>query len=194
MKKKMEKGQAITEFVICMMGILFVFLGLLATSILAMENVRCVIDSRSEIDGDSAMGTTVGGGSKSPKPILEWSNGNDGIPFTGDDEPSGSMAFYPYIDLFNTQNHTLTSSGTEDSSPLVIHPLSLYQTGERGYTDSDRVNMTFLGAASLSGSTVTVSDPLSKRGLPELQQLLRWLSGNGSYSIEDTVFMPSRTE
>lgn len=192
MKKKMEKGQAITEFVICMMGILFVFLGLLATSILGMENVRCVIDSRSEIDVKSEMGTTFGG--ESPKPILEWSNGNDGIPFTADDEPSASMPFYPYIDLFNTQNHTLNSSGTEDGSPLDIHPLSLYQTGERGYTDSDRVNMTFLGAASLSGSTVTVSDPLSKRGLPELQQLLRWLSGNGIHSIEDTVFMPSRTE
>ena len=193
MKKRKEKGQAITEFVVCLMGILFVFLGLLATSILAMENVRCVIDSRSEIDAKSEMGTTFGG--ESPKPILEWCNGDDGIPFTADDKPSGSMPLYPYADIFNTARDTLnTSSAGGNETDLLINPLTLFQTGDCGYTDTDRVNTNFLGAASLNGSTVTVSDPLSKRGLPELHSLLRWLTGNSVGSITDTVFMPSRTE
>lgn len=193
MKRQQENGQAITEFVVCMMGILFVFLGLLAVSILSMENVRCVIDSRSEIDVKAEMGTSFGG--KSPRNIMEWNSGDDGIPFTGDDKPSGSMPFYTYADHFNTGNDTLISSGVAGTeNPPLIRQLTLFQIGDRGYADSDRINTTFLGAANLSGSTVTVTDPLSRRGLPELQNLLRYFTGNSVQAVEDTVYMPARTE
>ena len=61
-RKEAERGQAITEFVTCLIGMVFVFLGLLVVSILSMENVRCVLDARSEVDVASSQGSAVGGG------------------------------------------------------------------------------------------------------------------------------------
>ena len=66
---KREKGQAIAEFTVSLIAILFVFLGVLAISVLSMENVSCLIAARGEADVASALGTSVGG--VSPEPILE---------------------------------------------------------------------------------------------------------------------------
>ena len=58
-RKATERGQAITEFVTCLIGLVFVFLGLLVIAILSMENVRCVLDARSEVDVASSQGTSI---------------------------------------------------------------------------------------------------------------------------------------
>lgn len=197
MKRNREKGQAITEFVISILGILFVFLGLLVVAILAMENVRSIVDARSEIDISSEHGSSIGG--ESPKAILSWSDGSDGIPFTGDDTPQGGMMSTSYSNLFNTANDTFDDTNTAVTGPdpkamLHISKTSLFTLSEGGYVDADRVNTTFLGAANLSGATVTVRDPLSARGLPDLEQLLRSFTGNASFFLTDTVFMPARME
>ena len=83
-RKEAERGQAIAEFVTCLIGIVFVFLGLLVVSILSMENVRCVLDARSEVDVASSHGSSVGGG-RAPEPIVEWDWGKDQLPFTAED-------------------------------------------------------------------------------------------------------------
>lgn len=196
-RKATERGQAITEFVTCLIGLVFVFLGLLVIAILSMENVRCMLDARSEVDVASSQGTSIGG--KAPEPILEWDWGKDEIPFTADDS-TVSAAQTTYAQEFNTQNNSITDATVSESTPtdpnerLYINPLTLSQLEEHGYANGLAAYSTFLSAANLNGATVTVRDPLSKRGLPDLEKLLRSFTGNAAFTLEDSVYMPVRVD
>ena len=197
-RKEAERGQAITEFVTCLIGMVFVFLGLLVVSILSMENVRCVLDARSEVDVASSQGSAVGGG-RAPEAILEWDWGKDNIPFTADDS-TVSAAVATYADEFDTGNNSITDATVSESTPtdpnerLYINPLTLSQLEEHGYADGLAAYSTFLSAANLNGATVTVRDPLSKRGLPDLEKLLRSFTGKAAFTLEDSVYMPVRVD
>ena len=197
-RKEAERGQAITEFVTCLIGMVFVFLGLLVVSILSMENVRCVLDARSEVDVASSQGSAVGGG-RAPEAILEWDWGKDNIPFTADDS-TVSAAVATYADEFDTGNNSITDATVSESTPadpkdrLYINPLNLFQLEEQGYADGRAAYSDFLSAANLNGATVTVRDPLSKRGLPDLEKLLRSFTGKASFLLQDSVYMPARVD
>lgn len=192
-----ERGQAITEFVVCLIGMVFIFLGLLAVSILSMENVRCVLDARSDVDVASSQGSSIGG--KAPEAIVEWDWGKDGIPFTADDS-STTGAQTTYIHEFDTANYSITDANTSSSTPedprerLYINPLNLYKLEELGYASAKAANSTFLSAADLNGATNTVRDPLSKHGLPDLEKLIRSFTGSVSFTLKDSVYMPARVD
>ena len=79
----------------------------------------------------------------------------------------------------------------EDSG--VFH-LTLNQLAKGGYVDGSAGETTFLAAANLNGYTHTETDPLSKRGLPELQSLLRRIVGGGKFVLKDTVFIPAKVD
>lgn len=198
-RKEAERGQAITEFVTCLIGMVFVFLGLLVVSILSMENVRCVLDARSEVDVASSQGSAVGGG-RAPEAILEWDWGKDNIPFTADDSTVSAGVQPTYADEFDTEKNSITDDIVSESTPadpkdrLYINPLTLFQLEEHGYADGRAAYSTFLSAANLNGATVTVRDPLSKRGLPDLEKLLRSFTGNAAFTLEDSVYMPVRVD
>ncbi len=197
-RKATERGQAITEFVTCLIGMVFVFLGLLVIAILSMENVRCVLDARSEVDVASSQGTSIGG--KAPEPILEWDWGKDEIPFTADDSTVSGALPPSYAQEFNTQKNSITDATVSESTPadpkdrLYINPLTLSLLEEHGYADGRAAYSDFLSAANLNGATVTVRDPLSKRGLPDLEKLLRSFTGNAAFTLEDSVYMPVRVD
>ena len=197
-RKEAERGQAITEFVTCLIGMVFVFLGLLVVSILSMENVRCVLDARSEVDVASSQGSAVGGG-RAPEAILEWDWGKDNIPFTADDS-TVSAAVATYADEFDTEKNSITDDIVSESTPadpkdrLYINPLKLFRLEEQGYADGRAAYSDFLSAANLNGATVTVRDPLSKRGLPDLEKLIRSFTGNASFLLQDSVYMPARVD
>ena len=197
-RNKAERGQAITEFVTCLIGMVFVFLGLLVVSILSMENVRCVLDARSEVDVASSQGSAVGGG-RAPEAILEWDWGKDNIPFTADDS-TVSAAVATYADEFDTEKNSITDDIVSESTPadpkdrLYINPLKLFRLEEQGYADGRAAYSDFLSAANLNGATVTVRDPLSKRGLPDLEKLIRSFTGNASFLLQDSVYMPARVD
>ncbi len=190
-----ESGQAITEFVTCLIGMVFLFLGLLAVSILSMENVRCVLDARSEVDVASSQGTSIGG--KAPESILEWDWGKDKIPFTSDDTALSGVQT-TYAGEFDTRNHSITDDTVSTSTPadpnerLHINALTLFQLEEHGYADARAAYSTFLSAADLNGATNTVRDPLSRHGLPDLEKLIRSFTDNATFTLEDSVYMPVR--
>ena len=198
-RKEAERGQAITEFVTCLIGMVFVFLGLLVVSILSMENVRCVLDARSEVDVASSHGSSVGGG-RAPEAILEWDWGKDEIPFTADDSTVSAGVQPTYAAEFDTRNNSITDATVSASTPtdpkdrLNINPLTLFQLEEHGYANAQAAYSTFLSAADLNGATVTVRDPLSKRGLPDLEKLIRSFTGNASFTLQDSVYMPARVD
>ena len=196
-RNKAERGQAIAEFVTCLIGMVFIFLGLLVVSILSMENVRCVLDTRSEVDTASGYGTTVGG--KDPEPIVEWDWGKDNIPFTADDT-SVTGTLTTFGDEFDTSKNTLADATVSASTPtnpndrLYILPLTLNKLGEHGYADTYLALVNFLDAAELNGATKTVRDPLTKHGLPDLEKLIRSFSGNTTFTLQDSVYMPARVD
>ena len=183
-RKRREGGQAIAEFVVSLIAILFVFLGVLAISVLSMENVTCLVEARSEADVASSLGSTLGGAS--PEQILEWDYGADEIPFTADDEPVSGMGSDNFARNFDTGEDLVEDSG--------VFRLTLSQLAEGGYADGSAGETTFLAAANLNGYTHTETDPLSKRGLPELQSLLRRIVGGGKFVLKDTVFIPAKVD
>ena len=170
-RKHREEGQAIAEFVICLIAILFVFLGVLAMGVLSMESVACLIGARSDADVASA---------------LEWDRGPDGIPFTADDEPVTGMGSESFARNFDTREDVV--EGTESV------PMTLAELAKNGYADGRAGETTFLAAANLNGYTHTETDPLSKRGLPELQNMLRRIVGGGKFVLKDTVFIPAKVD
>ena len=179
-----ESGQAIAEFVVSLIAILFVFLGVLAIAVLSMENVTCLVEARSEADVASSLGSTLGGAS--PVQILEWDYGADEIPFTADDEPVSGMGSENFARNFDTGEDLVEDSG--------VFRLTLTQLAEGGYVDGSAGETTFLAAANLNGYTHTETDPLSKRGLPDLEKLLRSFTGNAAFTLEDSVYMPVRVD
>ena len=177
-----ESGQAIAEFVVSLIAILFVFLGVLAIAVLSMENVTCLVEARSEADVASSLGSTLGGAS--PVQILEWDYGADEIPFTA--EPVSGMGSENFARNFDTGEDLVEDSG--------VFRLTLNQLADGGYADGSAGETTFLAAANLNGYTHTETDPLSKRGLPELQSLLRRIVGGGKFVLKDTVFIPAKVD
>ncbi len=179
-----ESGQAIAEFVISLIAILFVFLGVLAIAVLSMENVTCLVTARSEADVASSLGTSIGGAS--PEAILEWDYGADGIPFTADDEAVTGMGSESFAQNFDTREDIVEDTG--------VLSMTLADLAKAGYANGQAGEASFLSAANLNGYTHTETDPLSKRGLPELQKLLRRIVGGGKFVLKDTVFIPAKVD
>lgn len=181
---KREKGQAIAEFTVSLIAILFVFLGVLAISVLSMENVSCLIAARGEADVASALGTSVGG--VSPEPILEWNYGSDRIPFTADDKAVTSADSENLAGEFDTSK--------ELAEGADVNSVTLADLAKAGLVDRQATEVSFLSAANLNGYSHEETDPLSKRGLPELQKLLRRMVGGGKFVLKDTVFIPVKVD
>lgn len=181
---KRERGQAIAEFTVSLIAILFVFLGVLAVSVLSMENVSCLIAARGEADVASALGTSVGG--VSPEPILEWYYGPDRIPFTADDKAVTSGDSESLAGEFDTSRDL--AEGAD------VNGVALAELAKSGLVDRQVTEVSFLTAANLNGYSHEETDPLSKRGLPELQKLLRRMVGGGKFVLKDTVFIPVKVD
>ncbi len=183
-RKHHESGQAFAEFVISLIAILFIFVGVLSVSVITMENVSCLIRTRSEAGVASSLGTAVGG--VSPQTILEWDYGKDNIPFTADDKSISGADSEIMAQKFNTAEDSLPNSG--------LLTMSLADFAKQGYADGRAGETPFLAAANLNGFTNTVTDPLSKRGLPEIQRLFRRIIGGEKFVLEDTVFIPAKVD
>ena len=160
------------------------FLGVLAVSVLSMENVSCLIAARGEADVASALGTSVGG--VSPEPILEWDYGPDRIPFTADDKAVTSGGSESLAGEFDTSRDL--AEGAD------VNGVALAELAKSGLVDRQVTEVSFLTAANLNGYSHEETDPLSKRGLPELQKLLRRMVGGGKFVLKDTVFIPVKVD
>ena len=148
MRRSSEKGQALTEFVVCIIPIIFVFSGLILVAVLGRANVQNTIQARSAVDlGEEP-------GKAKVQEILTWDYGKDRVPFTSDDKPSGGARTYYSAEDFDTEKYTV--SNTFDRS------LNLQQLYDGKYT-LNMQNIDILSSVQFSRSFV--SDSLRPRRL-----------------------------
>ena len=75
-----------------------------------------------------------------------------------------------------------------------VNGVALAELAKSGLVDRQVTEVSFLTAANLNGYSHEETDPLSKRGLPELQKLLRRMVGGGKFVLKDTVFIPVKVD
>ena len=176
MRRSSEKGQALTEFVICIIPILFVFSGLILVAVLGRANVQNTIRTRSAVDlGESP-------GKAKVQDILSWDYGRDGVPFTSDDKSTGGARSYYSAEDFDTEKYTVPNT--------FDRPLNLQHLYDAKYTLNMPGRENFTQAADLVGAEVSVDDVLSAKQLNFFSRLFQIYLKSFDLDITDTAFMP----
>jgi hypothetical protein len=176
--RKYEKGQAIAELTISLIGIMAVFVGLLCVSGLGIENIENLINARSEADGKAYRGEIDADTGQS---IIDWSYGEDELYFTADDQAnSGTDEDGGY---FSSQlnNGSLNFSNTVNFGGRDL---------TTNFVDMQSTEM-FQWAAMLTSGQSRQDDPLGERNLEDIRGVFSGLMGNDlDFSLEETVYMP----
>lgn len=179
-----ESGQALTELVVALVGLLAVFCGFLLVSALGTENVRNIIEARESADQKARSGVSSQSNAVFTR---HWDYGKDELAFTADDarvkgsNTSGDVFTEQMRD--NTGALSLAASGTLDHIPL-----------DNNYAREFAPNNLFLAAAELAHAREQESDPLGKRHLKSLKGIIKTLFSTSNYVLEDTVYMPVSPE
>lgn len=179
--RKGQQGQALTELVISLVGILIVISGFLLIAALGAENVSVSIKARENADARSRNGLLL---TSSGSTIKTWSAGKDKLHFTKDDKASNvadsTADVFPEQLKDNEQQLYLTSNLYLKEIPANNNfALNL---------ESSRL---FLNAATLGHHSESEDNPLGKRKLDSLKELIRSLITKKEFHLEDTVFMPT---
>lgn len=181
--RKNQQGQALTELVISLVGILAVISGFLLIAALSVENVEVSIKAREKADAKSRSGLLL---TSSGKTIKTWSSGRDKIHFTKDDSSShvsdASAPVFTEQLKDNAENLILTSDLYLKEIPKNNNFALKLESGRL-----------FLLAANLGYNTESENDPLGKRNLQSLRGLIRSLITKKEFLLEDTVFMPTHS-
>lgn len=184
---KDESGQAISELLISLIGLMCVFLGLLLVTALGIQNVQTLIHAREGADQNAYNGLQ----DLSISSLVGWSYGNDGLLFTKDDSPITAIYDYPY-------KNALISTDA-DNSMLTFNPITDYPDYlhyNLAAADMIQDYEVYAHAANLARGTSSVSNPLHERELDDLESafgklFLNGKSLNGSnFSIQENVFIP----
>lgn len=179
--RRNQQGQALTELVICLVALLSVFSGFLLISALGVENINVSILARQNADAKARSGLL---NTSSGQAIQSWNVGRDGVEFTKDDsaaiisDTSGSVFTEELKD--NTEKLNLRSNQSLPEIP-----------DNNNFALSLDENNLFLMAANLGYNKESENDPLGKRKLSSLKELIRALIIRGEFHLEDTAFMPT---
>lgn len=184
-KKANEKGQAITEMVIGLLGMLTVFLGLLFVAAMGIENIDGMLMARRTADENVVNGAAPGGGTA----IVEWLKGNDMLAYTGDDTANTGTG-----ELSSTYTSQLTADYDSQSisfnDPVTIGTYSV--TSELANIPDGSL---FLWAARLTEGQYSNADPLDSRNLNDLKGAFRSLLGvDPNFTVEQKAYMSIATE
>ena len=201
LRKRSERGQAVSELVISLIGVSLIVLGTIMVSVMGISGIRNLIDTRSE--AERKMNANAFGDVQANH-ITEWVNirrndgaglqfadprqgAGDGIQFTEDDTAVTSQADGSvFMDTLNETENRFSTSYLASTS---------YAQG--AFEPKLELSNIFVSAADLTSARKTVTDP---PGQYELSAAARALQKFGihaeSFKIEDTVFMPrtSRNE
>ncbi|MBO4647201.1 MAG: hypothetical protein J5806_03490 [Lentisphaeria bacterium] len=179
--RKTERGQAIGELLIGLIGLCIVMIGLFMISGLGMVGVRNTIASREEVDRYSMHGESQGQGYL--RAIDTWNTGRDGLRFTNDDSSSaaGTVEVGAYL------RELQSNSGIFSTSQLAKTPYS-GQALDTRFKESEL----FLSAANLTASRKVVTDPLAVYEHFDAMRILRALGIASSLSVVDQLAMPIR--
>lgn len=176
MRRSMEKGQVLMEFVVCIIPIIFVFSGLILVAVLGRANVQNTIQTRTAVDLGKSPGKAKA------EDILTWDYGKDTVPFTSDDKPQmGAYSYYSSEDM-NTEKYTVAD--TFDKT------FNLRDAYTAGYTLQMPGQTSFTLAADLVGAEVTVGDVLSAKQMNFFSRLFQIYLKSFHLDIKDTAFMP----
>ena len=179
-RKRGESGQAFAELTISLVAILAVFVGFLLIAALGMDRVSLLIRAREEADRKSSAGVSSQGGES----ISHWDYGDDGIPFTTDDQPvlglSGDGAYFRNQMSDNT--HEVTLQNPPGSSNL-----------RSDFSDLQDCDL-FVNAASLAEGSTRSTTTLHDHNIESLEYAIKWLFHIRGTNIEETVYMPAHKD
>ena len=176
MRRSVEKGQVLMEFVVCIVPIIFVFSGLILMAVLGRANVQNTIQTRSAVD----LGNNPG--KAKVEEILTWDYGKDQVPFTSDDRSkSGARSYYSAEDM-DTEKYTVAQ--TFDTN------FNLREAYDAGHTLQMPGKTSFTAAADLVGAEISVDDVLSAKQMHFFSRLFQIYLKSFHLNIKDTAFMP----
>lgn len=176
MKRSAEKGQAFTEFVVCLIPFIFIFSGLILVAILGRANVQNTIQARSSVD----LGKNFG--NAKTEQILSWDYGKDQVPFTTDDKAiTGAKTYYSSED-FDTEKYTV--------SDTFVNTFNLKDAYESEYVLQMPGTVNFTIAADLVGAEVSVDDILSRKQMHFFSRMFQIYLNSFHMDIRDKAFMP----
>lgn len=176
MRRSTERGQALMEFVVCLIPVIFVFSGLILVAVLGRANVQNTIQTRSAVD----LGKNPG--KAKAEDILNWNYGKDQVPFTSDDKPNpGARTYYSSEDM-DTEKYTVAE--TFDTT------FNLRDAYNAGYTLQMPGQSSFTIAADLVGAEIAVGDILSAKQMNFFSRMFQIYLKSFHLDIKDKAFMP----
>lgn len=181
--RKNQQGQALTELVISLVGILTVISGFLLIAALSAENVTVTIRARENADAKARSGLLL---TSSGKTIKTWNSGKDKVHFTTDDSSSS---------INDASAHVFTDQLKDNEKKLILTSDQQLKELPENNNFAPRLESgrLFLSAANLGYNTESESDPLGKRNLNNLKGLIQSLIMKGEFILQDTVFMPTHS-
>lgn len=184
--KRYCRGQAITELVVCLIGICFIVLGMLLVSVVGSKGVRNILEAREDAERNMVNGT----GASSARSIGVWHNiepgQGDGLYFTADDTafPGGSG------------NSGLFSNELVTSDPAISIPVLAGKLKSENYIPFSALESSqfFLRAADLKEGKSSLTDPLGDKHLHDLKRALQRFGVATDITIDDKLYLPESRE
>ena len=174
--RKTERGQAIGELAVGLLGLCFVMVGVLAMAMLGMTGIRNAVEARTQAEEYSISGNQTG----NVQHITDWTD-PDGLPFTADDTPR--TAAFPNAVTFTRE---LADNTGNFRTAYLAKTSYADHAFESKYVESNL----FLSAARLTMSEKIVSDPLSRYRHFDAARILRAFGMPYSFTIRDRICMP----
>lgn len=169
-----EKGQAFSELIISIVGIIIVFSGLLIVAEMAKGNIENLLEARAEADS-SAVGGVGGDGLT----VYTWDEGGDGLIFTADDAENLSASSNDDI------QYTGVATGIFRSE-MLRPPVPLSYDFDSYFYSSGQV---FLDAAELVSHQSTRTIPEDAEFITP--EMIEFVGGQSQIQIEDTIYTPA---
>lgn len=176
-KRRTERGQALAELVIGMIGLCAVTVGLLGIAVLGMSGIRNTITAREKADLNSIRGIETG----SAENISTWGDGPDRLTFTNDDiRKSGTS---PNSEIF-------LGELTDGSGQFKTGMLARTQYAEHAFESQVIESDIFLSAAHLTQAREAAANPLGRYRHFDAARIMKSLGFTTNFTIIDTISMP----
>ncbi len=176
-KRKSERGQALAELIISMVGLCAVTIGLMVVAVLGMSGIRNTITAREKADKNSISGIENG----SMENIATWQDGMDRLTFTNDDVRKSGTAPNSEIFLGELKDNT---------GAFSTAMLSRTQYAEHAFESKVMESDIFLSAARLTMAREVITDPLELYKHFDAARVMRALGFTSNFTITDTIAMP----
>jgi hypothetical protein len=151
--KKTEKGQAIVEMCVGLIGVMVIFLGVIFIAGLGISNVKIYLSAKNNAEYASRNDSSFSGAGAA---IYTWDYGADNLPFSADDQIMAIPANEADT-VFNSQvTDSIYSEGESDGSYSYMAINELPASVRNNFTGD--LDSLFLATADLVQSTSSYSE------------------------------------